>query len=89
MRNELGIVTRKETKKINTNKKMTAKQTRQKQMQTKQNKQTNKKSSKRINLIERLMLEFPYIKVRKIFQKHKRVPRLEFDVNALKLLSQV
>ena len=60
---------------------MTAKQTRQKQMQTKQNKtnkQTNKKSSKRINLIERLMLEFPYIKVRKIFRKHKRVPRLEF-----------
>ena len=57
---------------------MTAKQTRQKQMQTKQNKQTNKKSSKRINLIERLMLEFPYIKVRKIFRKYKRVPRLEF-----------
>ena len=77
---------------------MTAKQTRQKQMQTKQNKQTNKKSSKRINLIERLMLEFPYIKVRKIFRKHESATpgifflviwQEHFDVNALKLLSQV
>ena len=33
-------------KKINTNKKMTAKQARQKQMQTKQNKQTNKQKIK-------------------------------------------
>ena len=80
MRNELGIVKRKETKKNKHKQKNDSKtnKTKTNANKTKQNKQTNKKSSKRINSIERLMLEFPYIKVRKIFRKHKRVPRLEF-----------
>ena len=77
MRNELGIVKRKETKK-NKHKQKNDSKTNKTKTNANKTKQTNKKSSKRINLIERLMLEFPYIKVRKIFRKHKRVPRLEF-----------